>query len=59
MLCLMRKPQQRIYIGDDITILVIEIGHGEVRLGIEAPKHITIERDDCKNRKKKCHDSID
>lgn len=44
MLCLSRKVQDRIIIGDDITILVIAIQGDKVRLGIEAPKGVSIHR---------------
>ena len=44
MLVLARKKDQVIKIGDQITITVIEIGDGSVRLGIEAPRSMPIHR---------------
>lgn len=44
MLVLSRKKDERILIGDDIEILVVEIRGDKVRLGIEAPKHIPVNR---------------
>ncbi len=44
MLVLTRKVGERINIGDDINVCVIEINKGNVRLGIEAPKNVAIYR---------------
>jgi carbon storage regulator len=44
MLVLSRKPGQKLHIGDNITITVLEV-HGRVmRLGIEAPHSVRILR---------------
>ncbi len=37
MLVLTRKLGEKILIGDDITITVVDIGKSRVKLGIEAP----------------------
>ncbi|MHB8432452.1 MAG: carbon storage regulator [Candidatus Tyrphobacter sp.] len=44
MLCLNRKVRESIYIGDDIRIVVIEIKHNVVKLGIEAPQGVSVLR---------------
>lgn len=44
MLILTRKAGEKIRIGDDITIHVVDIGKGNVRIGVEAPKDVTIMR---------------
>lgn len=46
MLVLTRKPGQTINIGDTITVKIIEIGNGFVKLGIEAPKSLPIYREE-------------
>lgn len=46
MLVLSRKVNERIQIGDDITITVVRLSTGSVRIGIEAPGHMTILRDE-------------
>jgi carbon storage regulator len=44
MLVLSRKKNESIIINDDITVTIIEIRGDKVRLGIEAPKDITVHR---------------
>ena len=46
MLVLSRKKFESIIIGDNITIVVVEIRGDKVRLGIEAPKEITVHRNE-------------
>ena len=42
MLVLSRKARQVVLIGDDVWITVLEIKRGVVKLGIEAPRDLTI-----------------
>jgi carbon storage regulator len=44
MLCLNRKARESIVIGDDIRIVVMEIKHNVVKLGIEAPQGVSVLR---------------
>jgi carbon storage regulator len=44
MLVLSRKLGEKIVIGDNITITVIDIDRGKIRLGIEAPRTIPVYR---------------
>ena len=44
MLVLTRKQQERIHIGDNITITVVRIQGNGVRIGIEAPKAVRVVR---------------
>ena len=44
MLILNRKVNEAILIGEDIRITVIEIRGRQVRLGIEAPAHLSVKR---------------
>jgi len=50
MLILTRKLGEKITIGDDITITLVEIKGTQVKLGIEAPKHIEIHRQEVYER---------
>lgn len=44
MLVLTRKKSEAIHIGDEVTIKVIDVRGKTVRLGIEAPDHVSILR---------------
>ena len=44
MLVLSRKLGEKIYIGDNICITVVDIDRGKIRLGIEAPRDVAIYR---------------
>jgi carbon storage regulator len=44
MLVLSRKKNETIIINDSITVTVIDIRGDKVRLGIEAPKDVTVHR---------------
>ena len=44
MLVLSRKKDETIIIGDNIKIMVIDIRKDKVRLGIEAPKELSVHR---------------
>ncbi|MHC4371710.1 MAG: carbon storage regulator CsrA [Planctomycetota bacterium] len=44
MLVLSRKKNETLVIGDNISVVVIEIRGDKVRLGIEAPKEIPVHR---------------
>jgi len=46
MLVLSRKPNERILIGSEIKITVIRIGPNSVRIGIDAPGHLNIVREE-------------
>jgi carbon storage regulator len=44
MLVLSRKANQSIMIGNDIRILVVGVDRDQVKLGIEAPRHVPVHR---------------
>lgn len=44
MLILTRKADESIVIGDNIVVKVISVDKGTVKIGIEAPSHISIMR---------------
>jgi carbon storage regulator len=46
MLVLSRKVGERILIGDQVTVTVVRISGGGVRLGIEAPPEMAVIREE-------------
>ena len=51
MLVLTRKKNQKIMIGDEIEITIVDIRNEQIKLGINAPNHIKVFR-------KEVYDSI-
>ena len=50
MLILTRKLGENIRIGDKIKITVLEIKGGQVKLGIDAPPHVAVHREEIYDR---------
>ena len=48
MLVLSRKVGERIWIGEDISITVVRITGGGVRIGIDAPSELPVVREELK-----------
>jgi len=46
MLILTRKTNERIFIGDDIVLVVLGMENNRVKLGLEAPSDVTILREE-------------
>ena len=46
MLVLSRKLSQQVMIGPDIRITIVKLDRNQVRLGIEAPRGITVLREE-------------
>lgn len=44
MLILSRKLDEKIKIGDDITITIIDVHGDQVKIGVEAPKNVKVFR---------------
>jgi len=51
MLVLSRRIGERIVIDDKITVIVVDIRGGQIRLGIEAPKEIPVWREEVAAKK--------
>ncbi len=49
MLIITRKPGEKIMLGDDVTIEVMEISGSRVRIGIAAPRSIPVYREEIWN----------
>ncbi|CAB4191545.1 CsrA RNA-binding global regulator CsrA [uncultured Caudovirales phage] len=46
MLVLTRKKEEKILIGDDVVVQVLEIRGDKVRLGITAPRDVRVDREE-------------
>jgi carbon storage regulator len=46
MLVLSRKVGQKILIGDKISVTVVRVGQGGVRIGVEAPEEMEVVREE-------------
>ena len=44
MLVLSRRLGEKIYIGENICVTVVDIDRGKIRLGVEAPRDVPIYR---------------
>ena len=50
MLVLTRKLGESIRIGDDILIKIVDLDNRHVKLGIDAPRHISVNREEIYER---------
>lgn len=50
MLLLTRRPNETIRIGENIEIRVLGMRGNQVRIGIEAPKHLSVHREEVYQR---------
>ena len=46
MLIITRRPGEKIMIGDDVVVEVIEVSGSNVRIGIAAPKSVPVYREE-------------
>jgi carbon storage regulator len=51
MLILTRKVGETICIGNDITVTVLGVQQGQVRIGVTAPKQVAVDREEIAIRK--------
>ena len=49
MLIITRRPGEKIMVGDDVVVEVIEVSGSSVRIGIAAPKSIPVYREEIWN----------
>ncbi len=58
MLVLTRRPGESIIIAGDIKITVVNIGPGRVKLGIEAPSHVRVDRQEIHDKIERASDVL-
>ena len=57
MLILTRRVGETVMIGDDVTITVLGVKGNQVRVGINAPKHVAVHREEIYQRIKREHET--
>jgi carbon storage regulator CsrA len=50
MLIMTRKPNERVIVGNDITVTVLGVKGNQVRIGIDAPKSVSVHREEIYER---------
>tara|TARA_B100000683_G_scaffold220470_1_gene217372 strand:- start:334 stop:591 length:258 start_codon:yes stop_codon:yes gene_type:complete len=57
MLILSRKSGERVIIGDEVIVTVLCVKDNEVRLGVDAPREITVHREEIYQRIQRQNDA--
>ncbi len=52
MLILMRRPGESIHIGPNIVVTLVGMERNRARIGVEAPRDITVDREEIAEKKK-------
>ena len=52
MLVLMRRPGESIHIGPNIVVTLVALERNRARIGIEAPRDVTIDREEIAEKKR-------
>jgi carbon storage regulator len=50
MLILTRKANETLTIGDEVTVTILGVKGNQVRIGVNAPKEISVHREEVYNR---------
>lgn len=51
MLILTRRVGESLIIGDDVTVTVLSVRGQQVRIGVDAPRETTVDREEIRDRK--------
>jgi carbon storage regulator len=58
MLILTRRAGESLHIGDNIEVTVMAVNGSQVRLGIKAPRDVTVDREEIAQRKQRERDEL-
>ena len=50
MLILTRRVGETLMIGDEVTVTILGVRGNQVRIGVNAPKHVTVHREEIYER---------
>ena len=53
MLILTRRVGETVMIGEEVTVTVLRVKGNQVRLGVNAPKNVSVQREEIFNRIKR------
>jgi carbon storage regulator len=53
MLILTRRTGESLHIGDDVEVTVMAVNGSQVRIGIKAPRHVAVDREEIAQRKQR------
>jgi len=56
MLILMRRAGESIRIGDDVTVKIVSLERNRVRLGVNAPREVRVDREEVAEKKRLGHE---
>lgn len=59
MLVLTRKLGEEIIIGGEIVVTVVDVANGRVKLGIQAPKSVRVDRSEVRDQREKADAPMD
>jgi carbon storage regulator len=46
MLILTRRVNETLMVGDDVTVTVLSVSGNQVRIGVNAPRHVPVHREE-------------
>ena len=58
MLILTRRVNEKLMVGDDVTVTVLSISGNQVRIGVTAPRHVPVHREEIYDKVKR-QESLD
>lgn len=58
MLILTRKVGENLLIGDNISITVLSVRSNQVKIGVDAPKDVSVHREEIYHRIKEAEDEL-
>lgn len=59
MLILTRRAGEALRIGDDIEVIVMAVSGSQVRLGINAPRDVAVDREEIAERKRRDREGLE
>jgi carbon storage regulator len=58
MLILTRRVNEKLMVGDDVTVTVLSISGNQVRIGVTAPRHVPVHREEIYEKVKRQESAV-